>query len=214
MEKSEFEDSIKSKKKMERLEMLVKKQARLAEIHDSEIGDLMATTDMMIYIIPESHPAVDAMKDRYQAYLEWIDEKKAEATTAKKEFVSPIGPQPALLQAVLEKMQQEAKEAMDETKVRELEEHIKTTKELTAETAPQVIPILRMTKSYSKPAKPKNYKVKILIRTQSGMTSMLNTFFANQGGAKKIGVAPRGATTRQGSTLLQALEAADNEVWW
>ena len=174
----------------------------------------MATTDMMTYIIPDSHPAVDAIKDRYQAYLEWIDEQKAEAKKAKKEFVSTIGPQPALLQAVLEKMQQEAKGEQDEGKVRELEEHIQKTKELTAETAPQVIPILRMTKCFSKPTKPKNYKVKMLIKTQSGMTSMLNTLFANQGGAKKTGVAPRGATTRQVSTLLQALEAADNEVWW
>ena len=139
MEKSEFEDSIKSKKMMELLEMLVKKQARLAEIHDSEIRDLMATTDMMTYIISESHPAVDAIKDRYQAYLEWIDEQKAEAKKAKKEFVSTIGPQPALLHAVREKMQQEAKEAHDEGKVSELEEHIEKTKELTAETAPQVL---------------------------------------------------------------------------
>ena len=211
-ERSEFEDSIKSKKKMELLEMLDKKQARLAEIHDSEIRDLMATTNMMIYMIPESHPAVDAIKDRYQAYMEWIEEKKAKARTAKKEFVSPLGPQPALLQAELEKMQQEAKGEQDEGKVRELEEHIQKAKELTAETAPQVIPILRMTKSFSKPTKPKSYKVKMLIKTQSGMTSMLNTFFANQGGAKKIGVAPRGATTRQVATLLQALEAADDEA--
>ena len=78
-ERSEFEGSIKSKKKMDLLEMLVKQQARLAEIHDSEIRDLMATTNMMIYIIPESHPAVDAIKDRYQSYMEWIEEKKAEA---------------------------------------------------------------------------------------------------------------------------------------
>ena len=214
MGKSEFEDSLKTKKKMELLEMLVNKQARLAEIHDSEIRDLMATTDMMKYIIPESHPAVDAMKDRYQAYMEWIDELKAEAKTAKKEFVSPIGPQPALLQAVLERMQQEAKEAQDDTKVKELEEHIKMTKELTAENAAQVIPILRMTRCFSKPTSPKNCKVKILRRTQCGMTSTLNTFFATQGGVRKTGVAPRGATTRQVSTLLQALEAADNEVWW
>jgi len=214
MEKNEFEESIKKKKKMELLEMLVKKQARLAEIHDSEIRDLAATTDMKTYIIPESHPAVDAMKDRYQAYMEWIDELKAEAKTAKKEFVSPIGPQPALLQAVLERMQQEAKEAQDDTKVKELEEHIKMTKELTAETAAQVIPILRMTRCFSKPTRPMNWKVKIRCRTQCGMTSTLNTFFATQGGVRKTGVAPRGAATRQVSTLLQALEAADNEVWW
>ena len=47
--------------------MLVKKLARLAEIHDAELRDIMAATKMTIYIIPESHPAVDAIKDKHQA---------------------------------------------------------------------------------------------------------------------------------------------------
>ena len=128
--------------------------------------------------------------------------------------MSPVGPQPALLQAVLERMQQEAKEAQEDEKAKGLEEHIQKTKELTAETAPQVIPILRMTRCYSKPMKPKNYKVKMLMKTHSGMQLMLNTFFVNHGGVKKLGVAPKGATTRQVSTLVNALESADNEVWW
>ena len=96
--------------------------------------------------------------------------------------MSPVGPQPALLQAVFEKMQHEAKEVQEEAKAKGLEDHIQKTKELTAETAPQVIPILRMTRCYSKPTKPKNYKVKLLMKqTSSGMQSMLNTFFVSQG---------------------------------
>ena len=99
---------------------------------------------------------------------------------AKKDFVSPIGPQPALLQAVLERMQQEVKEAQEEEKAKGLEDHIQKTKELTAETAPQVIPILRMTRCYSKPMKPKNYKVKMLMKqTSSGIQSTLDTFFVS-----------------------------------
>ena len=91
--------------------------------------------------------------------MDWIDETKQEARSAKKDFVSPMGPQPALLQAVLEKMLHEAREAQEEEKAKWLEDHIQRTKELTAETAPQVIPILRMTRCYSKPMKPKKYKV-------------------------------------------------------
>ena len=70
--------------------------------------------------------------------MDGIEEKKQEARTGKKDFISPIGPQPALLQAVLEKMQQEAKEAQEEDKAKGLEEHIQKTKELTAETAPKL----------------------------------------------------------------------------
>ena len=42
--------------------------------------------------------------------------KKQAARLAKTDFVSPIGPQAALLRAILEKMQQEAKEAKKEAK--------------------------------------------------------------------------------------------------
>ena len=101
---SDFAESIGTKKKLELMEMMVKQLARLAEIHDAELRDIMAATEMTIYVIPESHPAVDAMKDKYQTYMEWIEAKKQPARLAKTDFVSPVGPQPALLQAVLEKM--------------------------------------------------------------------------------------------------------------
>ena len=72
-----------------------------------------------------------------------------------------------------------------------------------------------MTRCYSKPMKPKNYKVRMLMKqTNSRIQSTLNMFFVSYGGVKKIGVAPKGATTRQVSTFLTALESADNEVRW
>ena len=137
---------------------------------------------------------------------------KTRSENGQERLREPIGPQPALLQAVLEKMQQEAKEAQEEDKAKGLEEQIQKTKEFTAETALQVILILRMTRCYSKPMKPKNYKVKMLMKqTNSGIQSTQNTFFVSHGGVKKIGVAPKGATTRQVSTLLTALESAVEE---
>ena len=69
-EKSDFAESIGAKKKMELMEMLIKKLARLAEIHDAELRD--------------SHPAVDAIKDKYPAHMEWIEEKNRKRDRPRK----------------------------------------------------------------------------------------------------------------------------------
>ena len=47
-EKSDCAESIGAKKKLEFIEMLIKKLARLAEIHDAELRDIVASTEMTI----------------------------------------------------------------------------------------------------------------------------------------------------------------------
>ena len=91
-EKSDFAESIGAKKKMELMEMLVKKLAKLADIHDAELRDIMAATEMTTYIIPESHPAVDAIKDKYQAYMDWIDEKQTRSEIGQERLREPNRP--------------------------------------------------------------------------------------------------------------------------
>ena len=61
----------------------------MAKIHDAEFRDIMAATEMTIYIIPESHPAVDAIKDKYQAYMDWIDETKSRSEIGQERLREP-----------------------------------------------------------------------------------------------------------------------------
>ena len=77
---------LEGKKKLELMEILIKRLAKLAQIHDTELRDLVAATEVAVWILPESHPAVEVIKDRYQAYMEWVEVKKMEALSTKRGF--------------------------------------------------------------------------------------------------------------------------------
>ena len=40
----------------------------------------MGTCKFVTYVMPEEHPGVQALRNRYQTYMEWIAELKEEAT--------------------------------------------------------------------------------------------------------------------------------------
>ena len=113
-------------------------------------------------------------------------------------------------------MSKMAEEDKQNEKKAEIDGLIEEAKKLDRQSAAQTIPILRLTRSYNKPGKPKNYKLKVFVKTKGNSTvpSVLHTLFGSHGGVKKVGVAPRGATVRQVEVVLKALEEVDNTVWW
>ena len=79
-----------SMNKMKLLETLVTNMAIMLQIHDNDIRDLIAVSQIMVFIAPESHPAVGVLRARYTDYIEGINKQKEELSDG--EVLSSVGP--------------------------------------------------------------------------------------------------------------------------
>ena len=208
----EMTEKFSKMNKWQLLETIVRKLAVIAQVHDKDIGDLMAASTILVYIIPEDHPGALSLRNRYTDYIDKATKNnQLAADDPAKE--SMAAPQILLFQALLKTMV-DNKEMKDfsESMLAAVEKELKSLEE--SEDPIERIPLLRCTKAFSKKGSPKKFKVRIMVTDlQRTLKSAINLFFCSLGGTRKIGVAPRGASIRELTVLQGLLENTEDEEW-
>ena len=133
---------------------------------------------------------------------------------AGKEAEVPSGPQPLLILAILQEIKKaSSEEDEDSTKTKQVEDLINKVQALKLDEISRECPIVRLSRTYSKPGQEKAFKLKLLIKDADILTR-LREYFCATGGVRKAGIPPRGGTIKQMEQILHHLENARDDEWW